>query len=79
VKPAVLLTRLSTLTMRLTRARSPTGGLQRAQQVHGHGAGSGLAFFGGHRQAQLADPGLAALLGDVAGQEHQVAVRTKGT
>ena len=49
------------------------GMLQRAHQIHGHGAGCLLAFFGRHVLAQLADPGLAVLLGDMAAEEHQIA------
>jgi len=46
---------------------------QRGQQVDGDGARGGLALLGGHVGAELADPGLAVLLGDMARQEHQVA------
>jgi hypothetical protein len=47
--------------------------LQRAHQVDGDGPRSGLALVRPHGLAQLADPGLALPLGDVAAQEDQLA------
>ena len=49
------------------------GRMQRAQQVHGHGACGGLAFFGADVLAELRGPWLAVLARNMAGEEHQVA------
>ncbi|MNG17026.1 hypothetical protein D3C84_1009840 [compost metagenome] len=49
------------------------GRVQRAEQVDGDGARGLLAFVGADVGAELADPDLAVLLGDVARQEHEVA------
>ena len=54
-------------------------GVQRAHQVDRHRARGGLAFFGVDVAAELADPGLAVALGDVAGEKTRLPVRTKGT
>ena len=74
----VELTRLMSLTMRLTLFRSPTAAcsvpIRSIAIARAAGLPSSVDVL-----AELADPGLAVLLGDVAGQEHQVAGRTKGT
>ena len=54
------------------------GGVQRAEQVDGDGARRLLAGRGGHVAAELADPDLAVALGDVAGQEDEVAAAHEG-
>ena len=73
VNVGALLTRLITLTMRWTLVQVAERRVQRAQQVDRDRARRRLACFGGHVRAELADPGLAVLLGDVPGQEDQVA------
>eukprot|EP01137_Pigoraptor_chileana_P028249 Opistho-2@11896 len=54
------------------------GGVQGAQQVDGDGAGGGLAGGGVDIAAQLAGPDLALALGDMAGDEDQIAGAHEG-
>ncbi len=54
------------------------GRSQRAEQVDGDGARRGLAIGRAHGQSELADPGLAVLLRDVAGKKDQLAAAHEG-
>ena len=53
-------------------------GVQRAQQINRHRAGSSLTLAGVHGSAQLADPNLAIFFGDVTAQKDQPAGLHKG-
>ena len=78
MKSGVLLTRLITLTMRTDLVQVADRGVQRAQQVDRDRTRGLLAGGGVHVAAELADPGLAVALGDVAGDEDQVAGAHEG-
>ena len=73
VKSAVELTRLISLTMRLTLFRSPTAACSVPSRSMAMARAACLPSSVSMLGAELADPGLAVLAGDVAGQEHQVA------
>ena len=73
VKVGVLLTRLITLTMRLTRFRSPTAACSVPSRSIATARAAAWPSSVPGRQSELADPGLAVAFGDVAGQEDQVA------
>jgi hypothetical protein len=74
----VLLTRLSTLTMRLTRARSPAAACSVPSRSMATARAAALPSSVAIVSAQLAHPGLAGLFGDVAREKTIVAGAHKG-
>ena len=66
------------LTMRSTLSRSPTAACSVPSRSIATARAALLAGGGGHVAAELADPGLAVALGDVAGEEDQVAGAHEG-
>ena len=74
----VLLTRLVTRTMRSTLSRSPIAAWRVPSRSMATGARRLLAGGGRHVLAELADPGLAVALGDVAGEIDEVARAHEG-
>ena len=49
------------------------GGVERAHEINGDGAGGALAFFSKDVFAELPHPRLAVFFGDVSRQEHKLA------